>query len=598
MIVRSAATGLAVAAAMFAAAGPARAQGSGAAVDIDVDRKTATLDDEVHATVRLSGAFDRYTEPKLDGWSVAGQSTSQQIQIVNGRMSKETVLDLRLVPQKEGTLAIGPVQLLRGGEVVASGGPVNVVVRAAREAPPVSAEEARDLERKAGQHLFLHASAPRSTYYVGEPFVVPFELWFRRETQVQSAEVVNAPKLEGLLAEELLATDESPRVEERRLGSTVFRVVPRSVQLLTGLAPGEVMIDPMTVRVTAGDAFRQKRYTVKSDPFRLSIQDVPAEGRPEAWRDGNVGRFSLAASLRDAGGAEPATVQAGERLVLEVVVSGAGNLIGLKPPVLEGAEGFDVHVLPSTADDVVEKDEIGVHGRRVFQLLLSPRSPGKQTTPTVRFAFFDPQAARFRTLAWEGRPIEVVGRAIVDGRSSQALGGEDIGPILTEHVLRSTPRTRLVGTPLFWTLLAFPFGAWLVVEGRHRRRLRTLRDPAAQRSRAAFSNAKKRLDLASKASKAGLVKDFYGHVARTLTAFFEERANLPAQGMTHDELRRAAAAAGYPPDLLEAVVVELENADFARFAPAAAQSERMRETLDRVEALVKKLDAVNPERRP
>ena len=47
-------------------------------------------------------------------------------------------------------------------------------------------------------------------------------------------------------------------------------------------------------------------------------------------------------------------------------------------------------------------------------------------------------------------------------------------------------------------------------------------------------------------------------------------------------------------DLIDAVIVELENCDFARFAPSQDAEEDMRDALDRAQRLLRRLDAVTP----
>jgi hypothetical protein len=569
-----------------------------AAVQVQVDRRAMSTDDDLNVEIRLAGEFDDYTEPQMEGFQVTGRSQQQSVQIVNGRMSRQQVLSLTLTARRAGTLSIGEVVVTKGGREVARSEPVQILVRAPAQAPPVSAESAQNLERNAGQPLFLQAETARTHYYVGEPFSLSWNLYFQTQVQVTGAEFSSKPALQGLLAEELMGPDDQLRVREKNIGGRTYRYVVRSLQLATGLEAGTVTIDPMALRVGMGDVFRRGAQTVRSTPFVLEIKPVPVEGRPQWFQEGNIGRFALSGTLSDASGSEPKTVQTGERLILEVAVTGSGALVSVKAPVLEGGDGFDVQPLPSSGEDAIDKDAAGMHGKRVFQYILVPRKPGKQQTPTVRFSYFDPAAEAFKDLVWKGRDIEVTGRAMASTSETAALSGDDIGPIVEGHQLRRDERVELLGTPLLWALMLLPLGGWLGVEAAYRVRVRQARDPAKRRSRGAYKNAKMRLALARDAMKAGLVKDFYGHLSRTLTSYFEERANVPAMGLTHDELREAARQAGYPAELLDAVIVELENCDFARFAPAGSVDAQMREAAARVQELLGRLDGVDPRRLP
>ncbi|MGM0574195.1 MAG: BatD family protein [Myxococcota bacterium] len=585
------------AAALLVAAASSAAWAEEASVEVEVDRTALSLDEDLEAEITMSGSYDRYDGPDLDGFEVLGRSRSQQIQIINGRMTRRQVLSLSLRPKRAGELTLGVVTLFDEGREVARSRPVTVTVREPQLPPATSADEARDLADEAREDLFLHAETARNAYYVGEPFVAAWRLYFRPRVRVQSAEVVTRPSLEGLLGEELLEPDVRPRVRETTIRGRRFRWVPRSVRLLTGLEPGEATIDSMAVRVTAGSFVRTTRRTIRSQPFKVDILPLPEEGRPAVFREGNIGRLQMSVSLTDSDGREPTQVETGERLMLEVSISGSGALVSVKPPVLEGGEQFEVQPLSSTSEDRIEKDASGMHGRRTFQFILVPREPGEHPAPTVRFAYFDPERAGYRTLSWTGDPLTVRGQALPEGGASP-LAGEDIGPTIDAHTLRQHGRSRLAGTPLFWALVGLPLLLWFLAEARFRLRRRREQNPLARRAKGAHGNARKRLRVARQVMSEGLVKDFYGQVSRVLTGYLEERANLPAVGMTHEEIRQAGVEAGYPKELMDEVVVELENCDFARFAPSGSAEEQMRESLGRVEALLKRLDRVQPRRRP
>jgi hypothetical protein len=192
----------------------------------------------------------------------------------------------------------------------------------------------------------------------------------------------------------------------------------------------------------------------------------------------------------------------------------------------------------------------------------------------------------------------VGGRAISSEPGTAAYEGEDVRPIFEGAVLEDRDTEPFAGSPVFWALLLLPLAAFLGVEGRFQLRERQARDPIGRRARGAGGNAGKRLAAAERAMRDGLVKDFYGQLARTFTSYVEERANLAATGMTHDELRAGLVAVGYHEDTVEAVITELENCDFARFAPAADVERQMKEALQRATQLVKRLEQTKPRSLP
>jgi hypothetical protein len=135
----------------------------------------------------------------------------------------------------------------------------------------------------------------------------------------------------------------------------------------------------------------------------------------------------------------------------------------------------------------------------------------------------------------------------------------------------------------------------LAIEGRARAQIHRLKNAGRHRERGAYGQGKKRLKLAEQALKEGLVSDFYDHINRTFTSYFEERLNVSARGMTHETLRAALQRSGYGSEMIDSLIVELENCDFARFAPSQDAEEDMRDALERAQRLLRRFDGVTPE---
>lgn len=569
---------------------------SPAGVTMTVDRQSLSLDDDVRLEVAYSGKFDSVREPTFDGLQVIDQRQSQHFSLVNGRMSHEQKVTYTLQPTRAGVVKITGAAVIKGGQVVSEAAPVTLQVRKSTAPPPTTAAEARARTASARQSYFLQAETPRDAYYVGEPFVISWNFYFQRSAGVDSIDVVNPPKLEGLLAEELVAPNERAKVRDVRVGGRKMRMTARSVKLAVGLRPGEVVVDAVRARVTIGSFMRRRQETVKSRAFKLQILDVPTEGRPESYRDGAIGRFSLSASLRDANGQQPRKVRSGQRLILEVVISGEGNLTGIKAPALESSDVFEVQVLPSQGEDSVARDASGERGKRTFSFLISPLKPGNFTTPGVTFSSFDPSRRAYQTLEAPGTPIEVTGQVLTGQGSQAAYAGGDVSPLAEQPTLTSSDGRGLVGSWRFWLFLALPFLAWAWVELRHQRERGRQRDPGARRARRAMRSARDRLAEAERALGGGEAKEFYGLIARSVRGYLADRAAIPTSGLTHIELREQAEAVGYPEALVSQLIVEMENCDFARFSPAGREDAELQDTLTRVRALLQDLDTVKVRR--
>jgi hypothetical protein len=94
--------------------------------------------------------------------------------------------------------------------------------------------------------------------------------------------------------------------------------------------------------------------------------------------------------------------------------------------------------------------------------------------------------------------------------------------------------------------------------------------------------------------KAGRPSAFFGECARVLYEHLEYRLGAKVEALTLGELREHLLQRGFPAETVELVVKELENCDFARFAPSASGPGEMRAAGRRVRALLGMIEKARP----
>ena len=170
------------------------------------------------------------------------------------------------------------------------------------------------------------------------------------------------------------------------------------------------------------------RPVVLSRPLR--ILPVPAQGRPADW-SGAVGKFR----------AGPVTVskakpEIGEPFRLSVTLQGEGNLERILPPEVPHGDTWDV--LP-----VRERGTGRTPNERTFTYQLTPRLPGKLTTPSVRLSAFDPATRTFDRIVFPPVEVEVTGQA----PERVELVAADPGAAATTEAPPAPPVSRLADAP-------------------------------------------------------------------------------------------------------------------------------------------------------
>jgi hypothetical protein len=106
---------------------------------------------------------------------------------------------------------------------------------------------------------------------------------------------------------------------------------------------------------------------------------------------------------------------------------------------------------------------------------------------------------------------------------------------------------------------------------------------------------REKLDGAKRALKTTDVGAFYPAVAASLRAALEGRLGEPVGSLTHAQLGERLAAAGMGADLRDRLVEELEGCDFARFSAEAGSADEMDRCLQRVRAMVQRVERFVPD---
>jgi hypothetical protein len=566
-------------------------------ISMKLNRSRISIEERALLTVTVSGGnlsglrlrpptsrFFELTERK-------GKKSSGAKKDAQGRYMETATFNYVVRPNRVGTYALQGAEISKQRQSIVVAKPLTLKVTAPKPKPAVTSEANRALKRHIGQPYFIHASIPRNSYYVGEPFIITWRLFYDQYSSIWNAQIESTPQLKGLLVQDL--NIESGAKKSRLVGSQMMAFKAVDHRIARGLSPGIITIDPMILKIQAAGAenFGMRWRKVASDPFTLEIKPLPKKGQPADFNEAVVGQFQMNVSLADEHGQIPKTMKTGRRAILDISITGIGNLVGLKAPrVVDTSGSFTIESFPSENEDQILQDRTGVHGKRAFKFLIVPQKPGNMVSPDVVFDYFDPVRESYKSLKTKGRLIEITGSPIVGSTDSSGRSQQDIGPILPNVTLSHHDKGHFAGTSLFWLLALCPLGFLLMVEGGWRYRQFVGRNPELRRAKGALGKARKGLLEAQSLMDSADVKGFFGQITRIIIGFFEDKAGFPATGMTHDILRTTASGAGFDSKLLDDVIAELENADFARFAPAATLQTQMKETLKRIQAMVEELD--------
>ena len=233
-----------------------------------------------------------------------------------------------------------------------------------------------------------------------------------------------------------------------------------------------------------------------------------------------------------------------------------------------------------------------IHGEKILTYLLMPQRGGRLAIPALALPYFDPKTAKYEVARTgvlevdvEGDPKRVDSTSAVS--ATENVLQRQIRPLRGKAQLNARIGDKLFESPrLRAILLATPPILWLLVVIVDAMRRRWTRDTPRSRRRRARANARRRLRVAEYNSKAGRPPAFFAECARAIYEHLEFRLGTKVESYTLEQLRALLVERGFQKDTAEAIVKELENCDFARFAPSASGPGEMKAALRRVKTLL------------
>ena len=331
--------------------------------------------------------------PNVDGLEVRGTIQSSQLSIINSNVTRRVTITYTLVPRREGTFTIPPLEVRVGGRVLKTL-PATLTVT-----PGESMKEAGDL-------AFAKIFFPKQALYVGE--VAPMEVRLYLDASA-TWELRTKPAVsgEGFTAGPL----GTPSQGNIQLEGKPYHLVTFATVITPGKA-GKIGIGPVaTTLVVSKPSRNQPRFdifgrslgpaqemTVTAPEVEMQVKPLPAEGRPKDF-SGAIGKFEFAAT------GTPDHVKIGEPVTVKLTIKGRGNFDRIDQPSLADPNGWTTY---SAKQQFEPGDNLGTDGVKTFELPVTPTAK-KTAMPVFAFSFFDPDAGKYVTLTSAPAPLKVEG---------------------------------------------------------------------------------------------------------------------------------------------------------------------------------------------
>lgn len=529
--------------------------------------------------------------PELPDFAIHYTGQEQHFQFVNGNQERRLSFNYRLVPRATGTFTVGPFSMELQGvthEIAA----VEVQVL-----PPSGGESESD-GQTIDDLVFARLHVPRTDIYLQERFDVELHLYHRGVNLDRGIQLQNLPAT-GLNLEDFQEIGSIREVVNQEIYE-VRRFRMRGTAITAGTFSLEPMVrvNVLVRRERQRDPFfgdfdfffgRQEvqPLTVAARPVAVRILPLPVEDRPPEF-NGAVGRFDMDMDI------QPREVQAGDPVTLTLRITGQGNFENISMPALQFGDDFrryDPKLIASGRD------------HKVFEQVFIPRSDAIRELPAVRFSYFDPEAAAFRTIERGPYPLVVKPGAATAPMMVQAPGGmspPDRGPLGIDilDVKRQPEALRVSHSPSQTSLdvptHTLPLLALVMLFLWQQRREAVNRDHTRRRRMQAPRSARKSLRRAETALNSADDGTFHQALWQALADYVGHRANLEPGEVSPALILQLCRKAGMNENQLQDLDTLMRECEEARFASSGAGDDPMRrkEQLQRTQDMLRTMEKV------
>lgn len=425
---------------------------------------------------------------------------------------------------------------------------------------------------------FLHATIDKTHAVVGEQVTLNVYLYEDPHARQGHPSDVHEATATDFIKRSLLQ-DETRAIG---LGNAMVGGRPWSVKLvrksaLFPLKTGRLTIQPMSLTLP------QARVGLReSEVLYVQVTEPPVQGRPSGYQVGDVGDFSLSATVT------PRAIAQGGAVGVNVELRGTGNMPAALPvPVAPGIEWLEPQVHDSLGP--LQNERFG--GSRTFNYVVRIAKSGAVDLGDLRIPYYDAEKGTYALARANLGVVDVTAGAMRDAGTEAA---EEILPGLPKErrVLEGVHHdTFLTDRPELWLALFGAPVACAAFIGAHG----ALRRSRERKASAAPSNdkiARERRAEAEAALRGDDGKAATSAVARALEAAVLATTKVNVRGTAGEGAARELVDAGVAEDAAREVVLVLRACEDARFSPDGVTVDDAKKLWKRAEDVTSRLSGV------
>ena len=514
------------------------------------------------------------------------QSTSQSIQIINGRRTSSVTITYSYYLQAtgEGNFTIPAATAVVDNKNYTSNTVKIEVIAGEKPAgtpQPSTSQSQQSQDIDVSEELFVRILTNRKNIYRGEYIIATIKLYTRLSiTGFGESEM---PDFQGFWTQDIESPTQLNLVRENVNGKIFNSAVIKKV-ILFPQKTGDITIEPFKLETYIrqqtnrprspfddffGNSYSNVVKPLVSNPVKIQVKDLPA-GAPEGYA-GAVGDLAIKAEI------DKQEAVTNDALTYKVIVSGNGNVQLNDAPRVNFPPDFETYD-PKIQTNVTN-GENGQSGSKTFEYLLIPRHAGNFRIPQVTLSYFEPKSRQYKTSSTtefnitisKGDEEEAV--SVIGGRSKEDLKiiGSDILFIKDNQFKMFRIGQGFFGSSLLYLLYAGLFLLFLGVLLIRRKRIQRQQNVELVKNQRASREARRRLKEAAIHMKKNESEAFYEAVLKALTGYLVDKLNIPMADLSKDSARKGLQKYNVKTEAIEEYLELADVCEMARYSPTAIE---------------------------
>ena len=541
-------------------------------------------------TFSANGNIGGFKAPSLADFDVySGPNQSTSMQFINGNVSQSMSFSYMIAARKEGKFTIGAASATVNGNksesnpIVIEVGKGNPQQQRQQQNPYGGGYEEPQTQNVSSEDLFVRTYLSKKQCYLGEQLVITQKVYCR--ANLRGFQNFNPPEYNGFWSKDEERKGQI-QLNVENLDGVNYNVAEFSKTYLFPQRSGKLTVDPIEIDCIVRQQSKRQQsifdqffgggaqdvvVKIKSKPVSVDVLTLPEKGKPDNFT-GAVGNFSFNAKLNHD------KVKANESLNLKLTISGKGNINLASTPKINFPEGFETYD-PKISENISTAG--GVSGTKTYEYLVIPRKSGEYILKDINFSYFDAEKKQYVTL-----PSPEI-KVTVEAGDPNSLGGAQVynpkHEIQTEendirYIKTGDLKLHAVDEDFFssWkhygllSLIAVLFIGFIIGRNNY---VKSQSDLVGVKQKRAIKIARKQLALAEKFKNENKQDAFYNEVLTALNSYISFKLNIPVADLSKDNITENLIKRNVSTDTISKLITTLNDCEYARYAPAAAEKD-------------------------